>query len=92
MDKIRVRLIVKGRVQGVWFRDSTRQKANELGVYGWVKNRLDGNVEVVAEGDEQDVFTLTAWCHEGPPNAMVTGVDQKQDEYLGEFDSFDIVF
>lgn len=92
MGNTRVRLIVKGRVQGVWFRDSTRQKANELGVYGWVKNRFDGNVEVVAEGNEQDVTELTAWCYEGPPYAMVTGVDKAQEEYLGEFDSFDIVF
>lgn len=92
MGNTRVRLIVKGRVQGVWFRDSTRQKANELGVYGWVKNRRDGDVEVVAEGDEQVVSELTAWCRQGPPNAVVTGVDQIQEEYLGEFDSFDIVF
>ncbi len=92
MAKIRMRLIVKGRVQGVWFRDSARRAADETGVYGWVRNRADGNVEVLAEGDEQKVLELAEWCHQGPPNALVTGVDQIDEEYSGEFDSFDIVF
>jgi acylphosphatase len=92
MGNIRVRLIVKGRVQGVWFRDSTRQKANELGVYGWVKNRLDGNVEVLVEGPENDVKELIKWCHHGPPYAKVTRVKEIKEDWQGEFDSFDIVF
>ncbi len=92
MADIRRRLIVEGRVQGVWFRDSTRREARSLGVYGWVRNRRDGSVEVVAEGPEGAVKRLVAWCHEGPPAASVSRVQEKEEAWTGEFDSFDIVF
>ena len=78
MTHIRVRLIIEGRVQGVWFRDSTRRKAWELGVYGWVKNRFDGSVEVLAEGPEANVRELIEWCHHGPPHAAVSSVDETE--------------
>ena len=92
MTDIRVRLIIEGRVQGVWFRDSTRKEARDLGVRGWVKNRFDGNVEVLAEGREEDVNRLIEWCHHGPPYAKVSRVRETREEWVGEFDSFDIVF
>jgi acylphosphatase len=92
LDNIRVRLVIEGKVQGVWFRDSTRRKAMELGVCGWVKNRSDGGVEVLAEGSPDAVEQLAAWCHEGPPHAMVRNVRETREEWQGEFDSFDIVF
>lgn len=92
MGNIRVRLIVSGRVQGVWFRDSTRKKANEINIHGWVRNKADGTVEVLAEGDEKDVSELVEWCHQGPPHARVSGVIKKEESYSGEFNSFDIVF
>ena len=92
MEKIRVRLIIEGRVQGVWFRDSTRREAVGLEVSGWVKNRLDGGVEVLAEGPEEGVRRLVAWCHHGPSHARVTEVHETSEEWKGEFDSFDIVF
>jgi acylphosphatase len=92
MDNIRVRLIIQGRVQGVWFRDSTRREAMKLGVTGWVKNRRDGGVEVVAEGPEERVKQLVAWCHHGPSYAKVTDVLQTNEEWQEEFGSFDIVF
>ena len=92
MDNARVRLIIDGRVQGVWFRDSTRKEANTLGVFGWVKNRPDGAVEVLAEGSEDQVKKFVSWCHQGPPYARVTRVDETLEEWQGEFDSFDIVF
>ena len=92
MENIRAHLIVEGRVQGVWYRDSTRQKALELGLKGWVKNRIDGNVEIVAEGTDHLVAELKNWCYEGPPNAVVTNVKETIEEYTGEFLSFDIVF
>ena len=92
MDKIRVRLIIEGHVQGVWFRDSTRRKANELGISGWVKNRSDGGVEVLAEGGPGAVRLLTEWCHKGPPRAVVQKVRETPEQWTGEFDSFDIVF
>ncbi len=92
MDSIRAHLIVEGRVQGVWFRDSTRQEAVRLGLSGWVKNRFDGTVEVVAEGPREKVETLISWCHHGPPAARVTGVRESKEDFTGEFESFRIVF
>jgi acylphosphatase len=92
MEKSRLHLIIEGRVQGVWFRDSTRRKAASLGVYGWVKNRADGKVEAVAEGDPGAVKRLAEWCWEGPPGARVTGVLEQEEPWAGEFDSFEIVF
>jgi len=92
MDNIRAHLIIEGRVQGVWFRDSTRQEAASLGLSGWVKNRFDRTVEVVAEGPRERVETLVTWCHHGPPAARVTGVREFKEDFTGEFDSFRIVF
>ena len=92
MPDLRVRLIIEGRVQGVWFRDSTRRKALELGVRGWVKNRIDRSVEVLAEGPEDNVLKLIEYCHQGPPYADVSRVKETREEYKGEFNSFDIVF
>lgn len=92
MRKIRAHLIIKGRVQGVWFRESTKKKALSLGVYGWVKNLPDGTVEVVAEGNEDKVKELVKWCYKGPPGADVRGVIEKEEEYLGEFNSFNVLY
>jgi acylphosphatase len=92
LDSIRLRLIIEGRVQGVWFRDSTRRKAMELGVNGWVKNRSDRGVEVLAEGSQDAVEKLAAWCRIGPPRAVVQSVKETREEWQGEFNSFDIVF
>ncbi|HIC85819.1 MAG TPA: acylphosphatase [Desulfobacterales bacterium] len=90
MNNKRVRLIIKGRVQGVWFRDSTRRQASRLGVRGWVRNLPDGSVEVLAEGPAQKVDKLVEWCHEGPPAARVDQVIHDQEAWRGEFDSFEI--
>ncbi len=92
MNNIRVRLIIEGRVQGVWFRESTRRKASGLGVRGWVKNRPDWTVEVLAEGPEDRVKGLVSWCHHGPSAAGVNRVQETEEKWQGEFDSFDIVF
>ena len=92
MNQVRVRLIIEGRVQGVWFRDSTRSQAKTLGVTGWVKNRHDGAVEALAEGPEENVAKLIEWCHRGPSAARVDRVHETQEEWRGEFDTFDIVF
>ena len=92
MNNIRIHLVVEGRVQGVWYRDSTRRKAHELGLTGWVKNMRDGNVEIVIEGAEESIAELKKWCYDGPPNAVVTGIKETIEEFKGEFSSFDIVF
>lgn len=92
MENIRVRLFIQGRVQGVWFRDSTRQEALRLGVTGWVRNAPDGRVEVLAEGPAEKVRMLIDWCHQGPPLARVDRVQELLEEWNGEFESFRIVF
>jgi len=92
VDNIRTHLIIQGRVQGVWFRDSTRREAAGLGLCGWVKNRFDGSVEIVAEGPREQVEKLVEWSHHGPPTARVTGVNEIREEFTGEFDSFRITF
>ena len=92
MENIRVRLIIEGRVQGVWFRDSTRREAETLRVRGWVKNRPDGAVELLAEGAAEDVKKLVAWCHKGPSQARVLRVNEEEEPWRGEFEAFNIVF
>lgn len=89
---VRVRVLVEGRVQGVWFRESTRIEASRLGVFGWVMNRPDGKVEVLAEGAEEKVRNLVAWCHHGPPSARVKSVHEHEEPWTGEFNSFDIAY
>jgi acylphosphatase len=69
---VRRRVVVHGLVQGVWFRESTRRLAARHGVAGWVRNREDGAVEAVFEGDE--VAKLVAFCRDGPPDAVVASV------------------
>jgi len=92
MAHVRSHLIIEGRVQGVWFRDSTRREAGRLNITGWVKNRYDGNVELIAEGSRENVKELTAWCHIGPPAAHVTNVKEIIEDYTGEFNSFEIIY
>jgi acylphosphatase len=70
----RVRVVVTGRVQGVWFRDSCRDQARAAGVAGWVRNRLDGAVEAELEGPPAAVDRVVAWCRTGPPRARVDAV------------------
>ena len=92
MDNIRVRLIIRGRVQGVWFRGSTRREAFSLGLAGWVRNLPDGSVEAVVEGPEDRVRRLVSWCKTGPPAAKVSWVEEIREPWKGEFSDFDIVF
>lgn len=68
-------MVVRGRVQGVWFRQSTLREAERLGVDGWVRNRVDGTVEAWVQGDDAAVDALVAWCGHGPSRAEVTAVD-----------------
>lgn len=72
---VRRRLLIEGFVQGVYFRQSTHRQAEQLGLSGWVRNRRDGKVEVVAQGPSERVAQLERWCHEGPPGARVHSVD-----------------
>lgn len=90
MAKKRAHLIISGSVQGVFFRYTTRQLAQDLGLAGWAMNRRDGKVEVVAEGEAEKVEKLVKWCHKGPEGALVSDVDITWQKPTNEFDSFHI--
>lgn len=81
---IRRRVVVRGRVQGVFFRDSCRREARKLGVSGWVTNAPDGSVEGAFEGEPEAVEQLTSWCRQGPGRASVTDVEVTEEEPRGE--------
>jgi acylphosphatase len=87
----RVQLFVRGRVQGVFFRAATQREARRLGVVGWVKNRNDGSVEIVAEGEEDAIKEIIGWAQRGPSAARVDDVDVRWRGYTGEFAEFRIV-
>lgn len=84
MAVVRRRVVVRGRVQGVWFRDSCRREAEAAGVTGWVRNTLDGDVEAVFEGEPDAVERVIAWCRKGPPRAVVTDVSAREEAPQGE--------
>jgi len=90
--RIRGRFVVNGMVQGVCFRAATREKARNLALTGWVRNRADGAVEALAEGERDDVESLGDWCRHGPAYACVTELKETFTAATGEFDSFQIVF
>ncbi|MDP8955197.1 MAG: acylphosphatase [Actinomycetota bacterium] len=81
---VRQRVVVAGRVQGVFFRDTCRTEARRAGLSGSVANRPDGRVEAVFEGDEDAVGRLVAWCRRGPPDAQVDGVEVSEEAPTGE--------
>lgn len=81
--RIRRRLVVRGRVQGVAFRYATRERARALGVDGWVRNLIDGSVEAVLEGPRELVEELAAFCRIGPPAARVDRVEEHAEEPEG---------
>lgn len=87
----RVHLLVSGRVQGVFFRQKTRQQARSLGVNGWVRNLDDGRVEAIFEGETSAVESLVEFCSKGPNGALVTDVSVDWEPFKDEFRSFDIV-
>ena len=86
--KTRAHVFVSGRVQGVFFRQKTKQQAESFGVTGWVRNLPDGRVETVFEGEEEAVKALVEYCHHGPSYARVTNIDASWEDYRGEFSDF----
>jgi acylphosphatase len=92
MVKARLHIEVYGVVQGVFFRSSTEEKALGLGVYGWVKNRRDGSVEILAEGEKESLEALLSWCRKGPAGARVNRVEHSWEDFKGGFNSFSIVY
>ncbi len=88
--KIRAHVFIRGKVQGVYFRQNTRIVATRYGVMGWVRNLKDGRVEAVLEGNEMDINRVIEWCYTGPPKAAVDDVDVKYEKYTGEFREFKV--
>ena len=84
-----MRVVVSGRVQGVFFRDSVRRRAEAVGVAGWVRNTPEGTVEAVFEGDPGAVDELVEFCRRGPSRAEVTSVDVEEEEPEG-LSGFDV--
>jgi len=80
-------LVISGRVQGVWYRESMRQEAERLGVTGWVRNLNDGRVEAIVCGEPDRIEVLRAWAHKGPPLARVSNIETVPAE--GEFTAFE---
>ena len=92
MAKQRVRLIVKGKVQGVFFRQALKVMAKKHNLSGWVKNLKNGRVETLLEGEDMDVSTVVEWCHAGPANARVEDIEIKNEKFKGEFSKFEVLY
>jgi acylphosphatase len=87
---VRRRVVVRGEVQGVFFRDSARRQARSRGVGGWVRNCSDGSLEAVFEGPAHDVEALVEWCRSGPPRARVSDVEVVEEEPRGGDTGFEV--
>ncbi len=81
---------ISGRVQGVFYRASTQEKAQSLGLKGWIKNLPDGRVETVACGSEEILAKLEVWLHQGPPTAKVDRVEIKQETVVPDTQGFEV--
>jgi len=81
---VRARVVISGKVQGVYFRGTAEDEARSRGLTGWVRNTPDGQVEAAFEGEQAAVEAMIAWCHRGPPAARVTGVTVTWEEPRGE--------
>ena len=92
MTKQRVRIFVTGKVQGVFFRQALKVKAKQNNVLGWVKNLKDGRVETVIEGEDVDVSSVVEWCHAGPANARVEDIEIRNENFVGEFSKFEVLY
>ena len=92
MSKTRAEIIVHGRVQGVFFRQSTVEMARTIGLTGLVRNCPDGTVAAIFEGESDKVKQAIEWCHHGPPAARVSNVEVNWQSYRGEFESFGIKY
>jgi acylphosphatase len=86
-----VRLRIKGRVQGVFFRQSAKEEALRLGLRGWVRNTWDGDVEATVQGPSAGVDEFVSWCHQGPPHAWVESVEVEETEATEQFQTFRVV-
>lgn len=89
-ERARIRIVVTGRVQGVFFRRAAAEQARTLSIAGWARNLNDGSVEIVGEGERQNLQLLLAWAHQGPPHARVNAVQVQWQPCVGEFAQFQV--
>ena len=92
MVQKRIHIFIVGRVQGVFFRQSTRVMAIKNNVTGWVKNLNDGRVEIVAEGETQNIDNLIIWCKTGPANSRVDEFELSEEISTSEFENFEVKY
>ena len=90
-EKVRVHALFTGIVQGVFFRANTQRQAQRLGLRGWVMNLPNGRVEALIEGERHDIAQLILFCQNEIPAAQVDMVDIDEHEFIGDYDSFDIL-
>ncbi|MCL2766656.1 MAG: acylphosphatase [Peptococcaceae bacterium] len=90
MSTVRAHFLVSGKVQGVYYRASTKKKALALGLVGWVRNCPDGSVEGVVEGDKDRVDDMLLWCKEGPRRSVVDDVAVDWESSTGKFKTFSV--
>ncbi len=90
MANIQAHVLISGRVQGVFFRSNTKDKAGKLGLTGWVRNLPDGRVEAVFEGEKEKVKEMIEWCRKGPRFANVRKIDVEFERASNEFTGFEI--
>lgn len=90
--KSRIHILVYGAVQGVFFRANAQNQAKKLGIFGWIRNLEDGSVEVLAEGEKEELEKLLEWCSHGPSDASVSKIDHEWLENKNEFSDFKIKY
>ena len=87
----KIHLFILGSVQGVSYRVNSQKKADELKLVGWVKNTIDGKVEILAEGEEKNLKNMISWCYNGSDKAIVSEIKVKREEHGEKFDKFEIL-
>ncbi len=86
----RLHVIVTGRVQGVFFRAYTKETAAQMGLSGWVRNRNDGTVEALIEGEKDAVDKMLKWFHQGSPHSVVESVEATEETPVGDSSTFEV--
>ena len=92
MKKQCVHILIRGKVQGVFFRQALKVIAKNNNVLGWVRNLKDGHVEAVLEGDNKSINSVIEWTHIGPANSRVDDIEVSNEEFKNEFSMFDVLY
>ena len=92
MDKRRVRILIGGKVQGVFFRQALKVMAKKNNVFGWVKNLEDKRVEALLEGDTENINSIVEWIRIGPAHSRVDNIEINDEEFKNEFSIFEVLY